>query len=310
VIDPTPRITLLGVRIVSLLPAATDIVAELDRLEDLVGRTHECDWPAEVKMVPVVTTSGLPRDLSSREISATARHHGSSLYGLDTEMLTRLAPELVLTQDLCDVCAVSYERVTTAVRMMDTGPRVLSLEPRTLAEVLETIRVVGDAIGVPEIAATRVSSLQTRLAEVRRRVAGRPRPTVAAIEWLDPVWPAGHWVPEQIGIAGGEPLLAEAGEHTAAIDWERVVDARPDVVLLMPCGFSPERTRRELHLLASRPGWEGLPAVWVLDGPAYFNRPGPRVVRGAEVLAQVLHGVDFGVSEGEATLVGGVASRG
>jgi iron complex transport system substrate-binding protein len=284
------------VRIVSLLPAATDIVAELGRLPDLAGRTHECDWPAAVERVPVVTTSAIDDRMSSREISTAvgAGHRGSSLYGLDAGLLARLEPDLVLTQDLCEVCAVSYRRVSEAVRVMDTGPRVLSLEPRTLAEVLDCLRVVGDALGVPDVAAERIAALRSRLDEVRRRVAGRSRPRVVALEWLDPVWPAGHWVPEQIELAGGVPLLASAGEHTSAVEWARVVEARPDVLVLLPCGFPPERTRAELHVLTRRPGWTDLPAVrrgavWVLDGPAYFNRPGPRVVRGAEILAQVLH---------------------
>jgi iron complex transport system substrate-binding protein len=283
------------VRIVSLLPAATDIVAELGHLPDLVGRTHECDWPAGIERVPVVTDSVIGADLSSREISTAARHHGSALYGLDAARLAGLAPDLVLTQDLCDVCAISYRRVSEAVRVMDTGPRVLSLEPRTLTEILDCLRVVGDALGTPDVAQERIAALRSRLDEVRRRVAGTPRPRVVALEWLDPVWPAGHWVPEQIELAGGEPLLASAGEHTSAVDWATVLDARPDVLLLLPCGFPPERTRAELHVLTNRPGWADLPAVrqgavWVLDGPAYFNRPGPRVVRGAEILAQVLHG--------------------
>lgn len=286
-----------GVRIVSLLPAATDIVAVLGRLPDLVGRTHECDWPAAVTTVPVVTASEIDERMPSREISAAvgAGHQGSSLYGLDADLLAGLDPDLVLTQDLCEVCAVSYRRVADAVRIMDAGPRVLSLEPRTLAEVLDCVRVVGDALGVPDVAAERVAALRSRIEEVRRRVAGRPRPRVLALEWLDPVWPAGHWVPEQIELAGGEPLLAAAGEHTSAIEWQRVVDAAPDVLVLLPCGFPPERTRAELDVLTERPGWARLPAVragavWVLDGPAYYNRPGPRVVRGAEILAQVLHG--------------------
>lgn len=290
-------------RIVSLLPAATDLVAELGRLPDLVGRTHECDWPPEVASVPVVTSSEIDERRSSREISrdisrglSSAGHRGSSLYGLDADLLARLEPDLVLTQDLCEVCAVSYRRVSDAVRSMAAGPRVLSLEPRTLADVLDCLRVVGDALGVPDVAAERIAALRARLDEVRRRVAGRTRPRVVALEWLDPVWPAGHWVPEQIELAGGVPLLASAGEHTGAIEWRRVRDARPDVLVLLPCGFPPERTRAELPALTRLPGWAQLPAVradavWVLDGPAYFNRPGPRVVRGAEVLAQVLHGV-------------------
>ncbi|HEY0447938.1 cobalamin-binding protein [Actinophytocola sp.] len=298
-------------RIVSLLPAATDLVAELGRLADLVGRTHECDWPAEVASVPVVTSSEVDAErMSSREISAAvgAGHRGSSLYGLDAEALAGLAPDLVLTQDLCEVCAVSYRRVSEAVRVLDAGPRVLSLEPRTLAEVLDCLRVVGDALGVPDVAAARTAALERRLAEVRRRVAGRTRPRVLAVEWLDPVWPAGHWVPEQIGLAGGVPLLAGAGEHTSAVEWPRVLEARPDVIVLLPCGFPPDRTRAELALLTDRPGWADLPAVragavWVLDGPAYFNRPGPRVVRGAEVLAQVLHGGYPDVTAAEAAPV-------
>ncbi|MET0134367.1 MAG: cobalamin-binding protein [Kibdelosporangium sp.] len=281
-------------RIVSLLPAATDIVAALGRVDDLVGRTHECDWPASVAGVAVVTGSSIDQNAStSREISnMVGTHQGSSLYSLDSSLLAALAPDLVLTQDLCEVCAVSYSRVTDAVRVLDLGPKVLSLEPRTLADVLDCLRQVGDVLGID--ASPVVRALRARLDRVRERVAGRARPRVAAIEWLDPVWPAGHWVPEQIGIAGGIPLLASPGEHTHAIAWQSVVDAQPDVLLLMPCGFPPRRTESELHALTSRPGWELLPAVrddkvFVVDGPAYFNRPGPRVVDGVEIIADLLH---------------------
>ncbi|MEW1632751.1 cobalamin-binding protein [Streptomyces sp. NPDC093801] len=299
-------------RIVSLLPAATDIVADLGLVSDLVGRTHECDWPpAAVASVPVVTRAEFDADvLTSREISTAvggAAHSGSSLYTLDTEALAALAPDVLLTQDLCQVCAVSYEAVSHAVRVMDAGPRVLSLEPRTLDDVLDCLVTVGELLGVGEAAERRRTELRGRLAEVRRRTAGRARPRVVAIEWLDPLWPAGHWVPEQIAAAGGEALLAEPGEHTKPMTWEAVREARPDVILVLPCGFPPERTMTELDLLTAQPGWHELPAVaagevWVLDGPAYFNRPGPRVVRGAEVLAHVLHGVRAGdpVTEAEA----------
>jgi len=285
-------------RIVSLLPAATDLVAELGLAGQLVGRTHECDWPPGVDRVPVVTGSGIGADLSSREISRAVggAHSGSALYELDAEALARLRPDVVLTQDLCEVCAVSYRRVSDAVRVMDAGPRVLSLEPRTLPEVLDCLLLLGDVFGVPDVARARRDALEQRLAAVRAATREVPRPRVAAIEWLDPVWPAGHWVPEQIAAAGGEPLLARPGEHTSAIDWSEVVRARPDVLLLLPCGLPPERTEAELGALAGRPGWADLPAVregrvWVLDGPSYFNRPGPRVVRGAEILAHVLHGI-------------------
>ncbi|GHH84697.1 cobalamin-binding protein [Streptomyces sulfonofaciens] len=291
-------------RIVSLLPAATDIVAELGLSAQLVGRTHECDWPPrEVASVPVVTGTGLDQDaLSSREISDAvggSAHSGSSLYTLDAGALASLAPDVVLTQDLCDVCAVSYEKVSSTVRLLDSDTRVLSLEPRTLDDVLECLVTVGELLGVRERAEQRRDALRARLEAVRASVAARARPRVAAIEWLDPLWPAGHWVPEQITAAGGDPLLAAPGEHTASTTWDAVHAARPDVVLVMPCGFPPERTVREAGLLTRLPGWSDLPAVrsgrvWVLDGPSYFNRPGPRVVRGAEVLAQVLHGVRAG----------------
>lgn len=291
-------------RIVSLLPAATDIVAELGLAGDLVGRTHECDWPPEaVAAVPVVTGAEFSAPtLSSREISDAvggAAHRGSSLYTLDTDALAALDPDVVLTQDLCDVCAVSYEGVSRAVRVLDGGPKVLSLEPRTLDDVLDCLVRVGELLGVRERALLRRAALRARLDAVRAATAGRPRPRVLAIEWLDPLWPAGHWVPEQITAAGGEPLIAAPGEHTRPMEWDAVRAARPDVLLLLPCGFSPDRTLAERDLLTALPGWDELPAVrtdrvWVLDGPAYFNRPGPRVVRGAEVLAHVLHGIRSG----------------
>jgi iron complex transport system substrate-binding protein len=296
------------VRIVSLLPAATDIVAELGLLDSLVGRTHECDWPPGIEAVPVVTASPIDGRMSSREISAAvggAAHRGSSLYTLDTEALAALRPDVVLTQDLCDVCALSYDRVCESVRTLpgDGGPRVLSLEPHTLDEVLECLVRVGGELGARATAERRVAGLRERLDAIRAAVAGRPRPRVAAIEWLDPLWPAGHWVPDQIAVAGGEAVLAVAGEHTSAMDWSALVDSAPDVLLLMPCGFAPARTHAELDLLTSRPGWSRLPAVirgevWVVDGPAYFNRPGPRVVTGTEVLAAVLHGVPVRVDKG------------
>ncbi|MCS0603585.1 cobalamin-binding protein [Streptomyces sp. LP11] len=291
-------------RIVSLLPAATDIVAELGLSGQLAGRTHECDWPPrDVAPVPVVTGADLDQNtLTSREISDAvggSAHAGSSLYTLDTRALAELRPDMVLTQDLCDVCAVSYEKVSRTVRLLDAGTRVLSLEPRTLGDVLDCLVTVGELLGVRARAEARRAALLGRLDRVRDAVAGRVRPRVVAIEWLDPLWPAGHWVPEQIATAGGEPLLAAPGEHTKPMTWEAVRAARPDVLLVLPCGFPPERTLRETELLTGLPGWPDLPAVrsgrvWVLDGPSYFNRPGPRVVRGAEVLAHVLHGVRAG----------------
>lgn len=296
-------------RIVSLLPAATDVVVSLGLRDALVGRTHECDWPpGGLDDVPVVTSTGLDVDgLTSREISAAvsrsavgaSAHSGSSLYGLDAEALAALAPDLVLTQELCDVCALSYDRVSETVRRLhgeSDGPQVVSLEPRTYAEVLDTVLAVGRLTGREDAARAVLDDAARRLEAVRTAVAGRGPVRVVAIEWLDPLWPAGHWVPEQIAHAGGVDLLTAPGTHTSPMQWSAVLEAAPDVVLLLPCGLPMERTLAEAPALAALPGWADLPAVrsgqvWVLDGPAFFNRPGPRVVRGVEVLAHVLHGV-------------------
>jgi iron complex transport system substrate-binding protein len=297
------------VRIVSLLPAATDLVVTLGLAGDLVGRTHECDWPpGALEHAEVVTRTSLADGLTSREIDA-AVHGGSSLYALDPARLAALAPDLVLTQELCDVCAVSYAQVSEAVRVADTGSTVVSLEPRTLPEVLSTLTTVGALTGREAEAEAAVGSARERLAAVAGAVAGRARPRVAVLEWLDPVWPVGHWVPEQVAAAGGVEVLGAAGAHTRPVTWDAVLAAAPEVLVLAPCGFPPERTLAELAAVTDRPGWADLPAVragrvWVVDGPAYFNRPGPRVVRGVEVLAHVLHGVGA-ISPGEAVPVGG-----
>ncbi|HST64518.1 MAG TPA: ABC transporter substrate-binding protein [Mycobacteriales bacterium] len=296
-------------RIVSLLPAATDLVVTLGLTGDLVGRTHECDWPpGALEHAAVVTRTGLPDGLSSREISAAVgAHRGSSLYGLDPAALAALAPDLILTQELCDVCAVSYAQVADAVRVADSGVRLVSLEPRTLGEVLGTLTTVGALTGREPQAAAALADAERRLAAVAAAVAGRPRPRVVVLEWLDPVWPVGHWVPEQVAAAGGTEVLGTAGAHTDPVPWEAVLAAAPEVLVLAPCGFPPERTVAELPALAARPGWAGLPAVragrvWIVDGPAYVNRPGPRVVRGVEVLAHVVHGVGA-VEPGEARVL-------
>ena len=288
-------------RIVSLLPAATDLVVTLGLAGDLVGRTHECDWPpGELDHAAVVTRTTLADGLTSREISAAVAadraHAGSSLYPLDEAALAALDPDLILTPELCEVCAVSAGQVAAAVRVADTGPRLVSLEPATLAEVLGTLTTLGSLTDRSAQAAAALQDAERRLAAVARAVAGRPRPRVVVLEWLYPVWPVRHWVPDQVAAAGGTEVLGVAGAHTDPVDWAAVVEAAPDVLVLAPCGFPPERTLAELPALTARPGWPSLPAVrsgrvWAVDGPAYFNRPGPRVVRGVEVLAYVLHGI-------------------
>jgi iron complex transport system substrate-binding protein len=284
-------------RIVSLLPAATDIVASLGALDRLVGRTHECDWPpGALDAIPVVTATDLPESLSSREISDTvsgSAHRGSSIYLMDHAALAAAKPDLILTQDLCDVCAVSYRTVNDAVRVMELDTSVVSLQPKTIEGVLTAIMTVGGLLGATDRA-------EQVCADARERLARLPGPSESApgvlfIEWLDPLMPGGHWVPEQVAHAGGRPLVLGPGQHSVPQQWDDVRRLAPDVIVFGPCGFTPARTRAELHLAEAWPGWAEVPAVrtgnvWVVDGPAYFNRPGPRIVDGAEIIASILTG--------------------
>ncbi len=283
-----------GPRVVSLLPAATDIVAALGLTGQLVGRTHECDWPAEVAAVPVVTATALPTGLSSREIAdavGSAPHGGSSLYAIDHAALAEAAPDVILTQDLCEACAVSYRSVNDTVRVLSLDTTVMSLEPRTIDGILGSIDAVADLLGVPERAARLRSDLCGRLAAL----PGPGERSVLFVEWLDPLMPGGHWVPEQIGYAGGRTALLAAGAHSTPQPWSVVPAVDPDVIVFGPCGLTPEQTLAELPTWTEQPGWKELAAVragqlWVVDGPAFFNRPGPRVVDGAEILTEVLAG--------------------
>jgi iron complex transport system substrate-binding protein len=288
------------VRIVSLLPSATDLVCALGLFDCLVGRTHECDWPLGIEEVPVMTADVLKvASMASCEIDAAvgaAAHSGSSIYALDRDALAEARPDLILTQELCDVCAVSYREVAAAARLLEVGPKVVSLEPRCLEDVWENVSFVGRLTGAGEAAEAVVTDARARLEALRRATERERALRVFCVEWLDPVYAAGHWVPEQVAVAGGLEGLAEAGRDSRRIGWERVLSYRPEAVVLMPCGMPIERTLAELEVLTSRPGWERLPAVvegrvWAVDGPSYFNRPGPRVVRGAEILGALLHGV-------------------
>jgi iron complex transport system substrate-binding protein len=286
-------------RICSLLPSATEIVFALGLGDRLVGVTHECDHPPEAAGLPAVTASTLGHGAhDSRQIHqhiTGALHAGSSIYTLDQLELERLDPDLILTQELCDVCAVSYREVERAVHRLEGRRTVLSLEPTTLGTILETVREVGRAAGVPERAAALVDHLRARLDEVATATADvAVRPRVVALEWLDPPMAAGHWVPEMIRLAGGRDGLGREGQRSERVEWDRVAAAGPDVVVLMPCGFALERTIEEHHRLARPPEWSRLPAVqaarvYAVDGSAYFNRPGPRIVTGVRILAEILH---------------------
>jgi iron complex transport system substrate-binding protein len=287
------------VRIVSLLPSATEIAFALGLGDQVVAVSHECDYPPAARQRPSVTRSPLHgHELSSREIDRLTTeqlHEGGTLYYLDAERLAALAPDLILTQELCDVCAVAQPEVERAVRVLGSAPRILSLEPNTLGDVLATIEVVGAATGRERAAATLVADLRARVDAVRAATAAiAPRPRLFCMEWTDPPWVAGHWIPEMVAIAGGTDVLGQAAAPSVRVEWERVREAAPEVLVLMPCGYDLARTLAERPVVAALPGWDTLPAVragraYAVDGSAYFNRPGPRLVDGLELLAHVLH---------------------
>jgi len=264
----------------------------------LVGVTHECDYPMGVEKLPNLTSSEIGRDMSSAEIDAAVEKHMTdtgSLYALDAELFEKLAPDLIITQGLCDVCAVSMDLVGEVVAGLKSTPEVLSLNPTSLREVLDDVLRVGGALGRDDETRDKVAALEERLTDVRVNVAGLPRPRVGCIEWLDPPFSAGHWVPEMVGIAGGEELFARPGEPSARLTLDEVFEAAPEVLVLMPCGFDARRAAEEARrVLPGLPGWGELPAVrqgrvWAVDANSYFSRPAPRLVEGVEILAHVLH---------------------
>ena len=285
-------------RIVSLLPSATEIICELRLRDQLVGVTHECDYPRSAMSLPKVTKTLIPVDATSREIDALVRDKlgaQSALYSLDMETLERLAPDLIVTQALCDVCAVSEDEVKNAACQLPSGPRVVNLEPETLGEVLACIRQVARAVGDESLADPVIDRLQGRVDAViarGRRVRARPR--VALLEWLDPPFSTGHWNPELIRLASGVDGLGREGERSVTLRWDRVIEWQPEVVVISCCGFTAERALEETHVLREVAGWSELPAVregrvYVTDGASYFSRPGPRLVDSLELLAHLIH---------------------
>jgi iron complex transport system substrate-binding protein len=285
-------------RIVSLLPSATEIVCALGLRESLVGVSHECDFPPGVAGLPVVTAPKLDARRSSAEIDRDVRRlveEGLGVYRIDTARLGELRPDLIVTQDQCDVCAVSYGDVVRAVReLASERTEIVSLNPTRVADVWQDIARVGEAAGVGERGREVAAALRERLAALERRTRHLARPRLACIEWLDPLMAAGNWLPDLAEAAGGSYTLAAPGEHSRWLDWATLVEAAPDVVCLMPCGFTLAQSCREVADLLARDEWSRLPAVragrvFVVDGSAYFNRPGPRLVESAEILAAVLH---------------------
>ncbi len=285
-------------RIVSLLPSATEIVCEVGLGESLVGVTHECDHPPTVRGLPRVTRTLIPTDAPSRAIDELVRERIRSqraLYELDLPMLERLAPDLIVTQALCDVCAVAEAEVAAAACRLPGAPRVVNLEPATLAEVLTSLSTVADAAGVPERGHAAVTRLRGRIdAVAARSVAVTSQPRVMLLEWIDPPFTAGHWSPEIVGLAGGREVLGREGEKSRSVPWKEIVAADPEVLVIACCGFDIPRTRQDLPLLLAQPGFSQLSCVrnervYCLDGNAYFSRPGPRLVDSLEILAHALH---------------------
>lgn len=287
-----------SMRIVSLLPSATEIICELGLRDRLVGVTHECDYPRSVLDLPKVTKTLIPTDATSREIDALVRDRmgqQSALYALDMEALERLQPDVIVTQTLCDVCAVAEAEVTDAACKLASMPGVVNLEPETLEDVYGAIQQVADAIGEPGRAGPVIDALRQRVAAVVARTQNvGTRPRVALLEWLDPPFSTGHWNPELVRLAGGVDGLGREGERSVTLKWEQVIAWQPEVVMIACCGFTAERTMQEVGVLRDVEGWEDLPAVrdgrvYVTDGSSYFSRPGPRLVDSLELLAHVIH---------------------
>ena len=287
-------------RIVSLLPSATEIVCALGLEDALVGVTHECDFPPSVKSLPKVTRTLIPHDAASGDIDALVRERlkvQTALYTLDVPVLERLRPDLLVTQALCDVCAVSEAEVQEASCRLPGRPQVLNLEPMSLQDVFQTLMMVGEATGRTNQVREVVASLQARVDAVAGRTATllpQQRPRVAFLEWIAPPFNAGHWNPTLIDLAGGVDLLGNAGQPSRTLAWEEVVQSQPDVLFIACCGFDAERARQDVPILERLPGWPTLPCVqsgrvYVSDGNAYFSRPGPRLVDSLEILAHALH---------------------
>jgi iron complex transport system substrate-binding protein len=279
-------------RIASLVPSATEMLFELELGSDVVAVTHECDWPAEACSLPRLTSSVIPEGLSASEIDRAVRDtvgRGAPLYELDRGRLELLDPDLIVTQAICEVCAVSYDDVVAVAATLPSRPQVISLDPLTLDDVLGDVRRLGETAGAPEQADRLLADAAERIASVRAAVAGAERPRVLALEWLDPPFIAGHWVPEMIEIAGGIDVLGSAGARSRTATWDQLEATRADVVLAMPCGYDAERSAEEVAAYEEPIDRLGASRVVAVDAAAYFSRPGPRLVAGVELLAHVLH---------------------
>ena len=279
-------------RIASLVPSATEMLFALGLGGDVVAVTHECDHPAAARELPHLTATVLPVGLSAGEIDAAVKAvvgEGKALYSLDEELLARLAPDLIVTQAVCDVCAVSFEDVVEVAARLPGRPRVVQQDPSTLGEVLEDVTRLGEAAGIEQRAGEVRRGLEARLEAVGAAVAAAPRPRVLALEWLDPPFVGGHWIPEMIELAGGVDVVGVAGAKSPEVAWERLAGLDPDVVVAMPCGWYVEDSRAQALEHWERIEALGADRVFAVDAASTYSRPGPRLVDGTELLAHLFH---------------------
>ena len=285
-------------KIVSLLPSTTEIICALGLEEHLVGRSHECTQSEFIQSLPAITSHEMKTDLDSKEIHYCIQkliENGLSVYKIDAETLGSLTPDLILTQDHCEVCAASLQDVEQAVRShCSSQTNVLSVSPETLDDVFNSIQAIGMAADVENRAQNLVEELQLRLGIIQQTINGKPRKKIVTIEWMEPLMTGGNWIPELVELAGGQAHLAEAGKHSPVIHWERILQADPSQLLIMPCGFTIHQTHKQIHLLTEKEGWKELKAfseneIYILDGDRFFNRPGPGLYDSARILAEVMH---------------------
>jgi iron complex transport system substrate-binding protein len=279
-------------RIVSLVPSATEMLFALGLGPDLIAVTHECDYPPAALELPKITRDVLPTGLSTAQIDAAVKERtmaGQSIYELDVETLHDLRPDLIVTQALCSVCAVSYDDVRAVAEEIDTQPMVVALDPHTVGEVLGDARTLAQVTDRKDVAVELVREASARIDRIRLAVRGARRPRVAALEWLDPPFAAGHWTPQLIDYAGGDDVLGFAGEHSEERSWREVQASQPDIVIVMPCGFDAEIAHREAEMHRDQLAAIGAGEVVAVNAAAHLSQPGPRIVDGLELLAHILH---------------------
>jgi iron complex transport system substrate-binding protein len=279
-------------RIVSLVPHATELLFALGLGAEVVAVTHECDHPVDARALPKVTRDVLPGGLGAAEIDAAVRERtlaGEAIYALDRDALAASRPDLIVTQALCPVCAVSYDEVAEIAKDLPGSPTVIALDPKTLGETFGDVRTLAQATERRDAGVDLIQQAASRIDRVRLAVRGRPRPRVVALEWLDPVYVAGHWTPQLIDLAGGEDVLAMPGEPSLTVSWETVAAAEPEVVIVMPCGYDAPRALEEALAHASELTALGARMIVAVNASAYFSRPGPRLTDGVELLAHILH---------------------